>query len=511
MMADHGEVANNSKEIHSFIGAHLRMIPTESGSSRIQWTSPVSPLPSGMNPSMTELLKRRKLGRPAVVAPPITVDEGDNPEWIVHEAPSGQSLRTIHRSNGPLPADVARTLLARVIDVVIELHRHGLPHGNINPETVFVSESGVELLPSYECIDRQLITPYGRPRSIWTSEEMERSEPPRESEDVCALALLYVQLTGMIDDAMITNRAEATQHARESISRSDIEEPLKVFLIRALSPRVEERPALSDFRSLVSEEAQGSTGPVTEHKPNPLTTMRAMLRRISSPETPRLQRRFRWIRRIATASILVMALVTGITIVRNEQATSKALRGDVAVLESDLRSARADAEEIGANLRTAESTISDLESDLQSAQSEIELLSTPQSTYYDYDGYWTVELSSPGVCSGWSSNSTICSQYPTSMTISYGSVTFGSYSVPPISSGGATPGGFRASGRNSTYYSCDDRNTTAVVTLNLVAESLTPTTDGISVDSASGTLTVESSPQFGCIRSSISFSISAYR
>lgn len=510
-MADHGEVANNSKEIHSFIGAHLRMISTESGSSRIQWTSPVSPLPSGMNPSMTELQKRRKLGRPAVVAPPITVDEGDNPEWIVHEAPSGQSLRTIHRSNGPLTADVARTLLARVLDVVIELHRHGLPHGNINPDTVFVNESGVELLPSYECIDRQLIAPSSRPRSIWTSEEMEHGKSPRESEDVRALALLYVQLTGMIDDSLITNRIEASQHARDSIGQADIEEPMKILLSRALSPKVDDRPALSELRSLVNEDAQGSTWPVPEHKPNPLTTMRAMLRRISSPEAPHLQRRFRWVRRIATASILVMALVIGITNVRNEQATSRALRGEISILESDLRSAEADAEEMGSNLATAESTISDLESDLQSTQSEIELLSAPQSTYFDYDGFWTVELTSPGVCSGWSSNSTICSQYPTSMTISYGSVTFGNYSVPPISSGGATPGGFKASGRDSTYYSCDGRNTTAVVTLSLIAESLTPTVEGISVASASGTLTVESSPQFGCIRSSISFSINAYR
>jgi serine/threonine protein kinase len=511
-MADQGQVSNNSKETLPLIGAHLRMISTEPGASRIQWTSPVSPLPLGMNPSMTELQERRKLGTPAVVAPPITVDGGDNPEWVVHSAPSGQSLRTIQRSNGPLSVDVARTLLARVIDVVIELHHLGLPHGNINPDTVFVNESGVELIPSYECIDRQLATPGSRPRSIWTSEEMERSEPPRESEDVRALALLFVQLIGMIDDALIKNRTEVSQHARELIGRSVFEEPLKVSLSRALSPRVDERPTLSIFRSSISEDqAQDSTWPVTEQKPNPLKTMRAVLRRISSPETPHLQRRLRWVRRIAAASILVIALVTGITTVRNEQATSKALRGDVAVLESDLRSAEADAEEMGSNLRTAESTISDLESDLQTAQSEIELLSAPQSTYYDYDGYWTVELSGPGVCSGWTSNTSACSWFPESMSISYGSVTFGNYSVPPISSGGATPGGFNASGRNSDYYTCDYSETTAVVTLNLVAESLTPTTDGISVDYASGTLTVEISPQFGCTRSSKAFSIVAYR
>ena len=525
-MGDQGQVSNNSKETLRLIGAHLRMISTEPGASRIQWTSPVSPLPLGLNPSMTELQERRKLGTPAVVAPPITVDEGDNPEWVIHSVPSGQSLRTIQGSNGPLPADIARTLLARVIDVVIELYHLGLPHGNINPDTVFVNESGVELIPSYECIDRQLAPPGSRPRSIWTSEEMERSEPPRESEDVRAIALLFAQLIGMIDDALIKNCAEASQHARELITRSDLEEPLKVSLSHALSLRVDERPTLSVIRSSISEDpAQGSARPLTEQKPNPLKTMRAVLRRISSPETPRLKRRLRWVRRIAAASVLIIALITGITTVRNEQATSKALRGDVAVLDSDLRSAEADAKEMGSNLRTAEATISDLESnlrtseatindlesDLQIAQSEIELLSAPQSTLFDYDGYWTVELSSPGVCSGWSSNSTICSQYPTSMTISYGSATFGNYSVPPITSGGATPGGFKASGRNTMIYSCGGRNTTAVVTLNLVAESLTPTTDGISVDSASGTLTVEISPQFGCGRSSISFSISAYR
>lgn len=511
-MTDQGQVSNNGKETLPLIGAHLRMISTEPGAYRIQWTSPVSPLPLGMNPSMTELQERRRFGAPAVVAPPVTIDVGDKPEWVVHAAPTGQSLRTIQGSNGPLPADVARTLLARVIDVVIELHRLGLPHGNINPDTVFVNESGVELIPSYECIDRQLATPGSRPRSIWTSEEMERSEPPREPEDVRAIALLFVQLIGMIDDALIKNRTEASQHARELIDRSDFEEPLKVSLSRALSPRVDERPSLSVFRSSMSEDqAQSSTWPATEQKPNPLKTIGAMLRRILSPETPHLQRRLRWVRRIAAASILVVVLATGITIVRNEQAASRALRGDVAALESELRSAEADAKETGSKLRTAESTISDLESDLQSAQSEIELLSAPQSTYFDYDGYWTVELSSPGVCSGWSSNSTICSQYPSSMTIRYGTVTFGNYSVPPISSGGATPGGFKASSRNTTYYSCGDRNTTAVVTLSLVAESLTPTTDGISVEAASGTLTVESAPQFGCIRSSISFSISAYR
>jgi hypothetical protein len=155
--------------------------------------------------------------------------------------------------------------------------------------------------------------------------------------------------------------------------------------------------------------------------------------------------------------------------------------------------------------------LSTVQYDLATANSAIDVLQQPQSTYFDYDGSWSVELDGPGSCTGWSSNTDICSQYPVEMSIYSGSVSFGNSIIPSTNYGYSVSGGYFTDGSNSNYFSCSGVSTTASIVVNLTATALSPSVDGIKATAVSGTAQVKMTPQRGCRASSISFSFTATR
>jgi serine/threonine protein kinase len=508
-----GNDVNFRNDVTKSLGANLRLVTTDPTGFRVRWDSPVSPLPSSVSPTLTELLNRRSKIESGVISPPIMVDQRENPEWVIHPAPAGQSVRTIRSSNGALTIEIAQTLLARVIDVLSVLHRHELPHGNINPDTIFVNDAGIELIPSYECMDRQLPNANNRPRNIWTSEEMERSEQPTQAEDVFALALVFVTMTAHIDDSLIKSRSEASQFARLSLQGLSLAESAKVILHRALSQNVDERPGISELRLAITQNvALHSQGFKAKHRTKLINSKKEFLRKSLGKRRSGRSSKVRRLVKLVIALVVIVALISGLILIRNEQATSNNLRQEIASLASDLGTAEINLNEVDSKLRIAESKIGELESELLSAQSAIDLLTTAQSTYYDYEGNWTIELTNPGLCTGWNDNSSACDQTPTSFSISDGAVNFGFNEVVSTTLwGGETSGGFSASEMVDSYSYCGSSDTSASIALQLSAVMVTPTTSGLKVSEASGTLKVDVPPQAGCVRASIFLEFTAHR
>ena len=512
-MSVEGKDVHVSSDVTKTLGANLRMSTTDPAEFRLRWDSPVSPLPLSVNPTLTELLNRRSEIESGVISPPIMVDQRENPEWVIHPAPAGQSLRTIHSSNGAFEIEVTQTLLARVIDVMSVLHRHELPHGNINPDTIFVNDAGIELVPSYECMDRQLPNANNRPRNIWTSEEMERSEQPTKAEDVFALALVFLTMVGLIDDSLIKSRSEAAQFAQASLQRLSLAESAKAIMHRALSQKVDERPDISELRLAVTQNsAPHSQGLVAKHRTNLINSKKEFLRKSLGKRRSDRSSKIRRLAKLVISLVVIAALISGVALIRSERATSNKLRQEIVSLESDLGTAATTFNEVDSKLKVSESKISELESKLATAQSAIDLLTTTQSTNYDYEGNWTIDLTSPGLCSGWTNNSTACDHPPTSFWISDGTVNFGFNDVVSTTLwGAATSGGFTASDTADGYGTCGSAATSATIDLQLAALTVTPTTSGLEVSEASGTLKVDIPPQAGCVRASIFLEFTAYR
>ena len=215
--------------------------------------------------------------------------------------------------------------------------------------------------------------------------------------------------------------------------------------------------------------------------------------------------------------ISIIYLVTAILLIV-AKSNNSSLNSKAKVLNGQIDSLLKDIDEKDKKISSLEDSnaslgedLSSVQYDLATANSTIDVLQQPQSTYFDYDGSWSVELDGPGSCSGWNSNADICSQYPVVMNISSGNVSFGSSIIPPTTFGYAVSGGYFSDGTNSSYFNCGGTDTDATIEVSLTATSLSPSVDGIQATAVSGTAKVKSPETNNCRSSSISFSFTATR
>jgi cell division protein FtsL len=210
------------------------------------------------------------------------------------------------------------------------------------------------------------------------------------------------------------------------------------------------------------------------------------------------------------SAVSIVYLVTVVLLIVTKSDNSS-LNSEVKELNGQIDSLESDNGDKDNTISSLEVDLSNVQYDLDSANSTIDVLQQPQSTYFDYDGSWSVELDGPGSCTGWTSNTDICSQYPVEMSIYSGSVSFGNSIIPSTNYGYSVSGGYFTDGTNSNSFTCDDLYTTATIEVSLTATALSPSVDGIIATAVSGTARVNVTPQRGCRTSSISFSFTATR
>ena len=210
------------------------------------------------------------------------------------------------------------------------------------------------------------------------------------------------------------------------------------------------------------------------------------------------------------SAVSIVYLVTAVLLVVAKSDNSS-LNSEVKKLDGQIDSLESDNGDKDNTISSLEEDLSNVQYELDTANSTIDVLQQPQSTYFDYDGSWYVELDGPGSCTGWTSNTDICSQYPVEMSIYSGSVSFGNSIIPSTSSGYAISGGYFSSGTNSSDFNCGSTNTNVTIEVSLTATSLSPSVDGIRATAISGSAKVKAPETNNCRSLSISFSFTATR
>ena len=452
--------------------------------------------------------------------PIIDRDPSNHPSWVAHQAPSGQSIEEFISTVGKLDIPIAQSLFIKFIDLIQELHASNFFHGNLRPESIFVGEEGIEIAPSYEIIERHLNSNSTISPNKWISNGQIEHTPPTAAEDVQAIVLLFTFVLGGIRNPNVVNRLELLNQATKYLSVLPINASCRKILLTTLADDDSDKPSIGEVMWAIENLTHFSI----ERTPtftNPTEDTEVKL--FDPPHSFQLpnqssQRNKRPTKKILIYSaISVIYLVTAILLIV-AKSNNSSLNSELAKLNGRIDSLVGDNGNKNSTISDLEATMSSLENDLSSSQynldsanSTIETLQQPQSTYFDYDGSWSVALDGPGTCTGWTSNSDVCDQYPVSMSIYSGSVNFSNSNIPSTYSGYPISGGYYSDGSDSTYFTCDNLNTTAKVEVNLTATELEMTSGGMKATAIFGTARVTNSPQHGCNKSSILFSFSATR
>src|SRR5918996_4400979 len=148
-----------------------------------------------------EALAAARISHPGLVA---VYDAGteDDVQYIVMELIPGETLADVLRREGPLPADRARGIAARVGEALAVAHAAGIVHRDVKPANVMITPDGGSKLMDLGIargVEGESIT---RASSIlgtagYVSPEQARGEPVDHRSDIYSLGcVLYEMLTG---------------------------------------------------------------------------------------------------------------------------------------------------------------------------------------------------------------------------------------------------------------------------------------------------------------------------
>lgn len=452
--------------------------------------------------------------------PIIDTEVATPPSWVAHQAPNGLSIDEFISAVNQLDTPTAQSLFIKLLDLVCELHASQFFHGNMRPETIFIGEDGIEIAPSYETIERDSAYGSNVTPQKWISKQRIQHTRPTAGEDLEAIVLLFIYVLGGIRNPNVVNRSQLLSQASKYLSMLPVNPSCSKILMETLNENLSGKPSISTVMWAIEKLNNSSSGevPIVAKAVKNSEVKQLEPPRPTQSVTPRPESSKRPTKKILIYSaVSIVYLVTAILLIvaksNNSSLNSevKELNGQIDSLLNDIDdkdNTISDLEDSNASLGE---DLSSVQYDLATANSTIDVLQQPQSTYFDYDGSWSVELDGPGSCTGWSSNTDICSQYPVVMSISSGFVSFGSSIIPSTNYGYTVSGGYFTDGSNSDYFNCDGANTTASIVVNLTATVLSPSVDGIKATAVSGTAQVKVTPQRGCRASAISFSFTATR
>ena len=490
------------------------------GKSAILWIAPE--IDSTAKPLLKESQHIKALSSlPRHLSLPIIDKEvATPPSWVAHQGPNGLSIDEFISAVSQLDTPTAQSLFIKLLDLIRELHASSFFHGNLRPETIFIGEDGIEIAPSYETIERDLAYGSNVTPQKWISKQRIQHTRPTAEEDLEAIVLLFIYVLGGIRNPNVTNRSQLLSQASKYLSMLPVNPSCRNLLMASLNENISGKPSISTVMWAI----ENLTNTATVEVPVVAKAVEnSEIKQIEPPSPtqildPRPEGKKRPMKKVFIYSaVSIVYIVTAILLIvaksNNSSLNSevKDLNGQIDSLLNDIDdkdNTISDLEDSNASLGE---DLSSVQYDLATANNTIDVLQQPQTTYFDYDGSWLVELNEPGSCTGWSSNTDICSQYPVEMSIYSGSVSFGNSIIPSTNYGYSVSGGYFTDGTNSTYFSCDDLNTTATIEVSLTATALSPSVDGIMATAVSGTAQVKVTPQRGCRASSISFSFTATR
>jgi serine/threonine-protein kinase len=143
-----------------------------------------------------------RLNHPAIV---MVLDADTDPAteapYIAMEWVDGQSLQEFLRQHGPLPADAAVSMAAKIGDALAYAHAHEVIHRDVKPANILISREGGVKLTDFgiaKLVSQSLTgtgTILGSP--FYMSPEQVRGEPADNRSDLFSLGIvLYETLTG---------------------------------------------------------------------------------------------------------------------------------------------------------------------------------------------------------------------------------------------------------------------------------------------------------------------------
>jgi hypothetical protein len=435
------------------------------------------------------------------------------PSWVAHQGPNGLSIDEFISAVSQLDTPTAQSLFIKLLDLIRKLHASSFFHGNLRPETIFIGEDGIEIAPSYETIERDLAYGSNVTPQKWISKQRIQHTRPTAEEDLEAIVLLFIYVLGGIRNPNVTNRSQLLSQASKYLSMLPVNPSCRNLLMASLNENISGKPSISTVMWAI----ENLTNTATVEIPVVAKAVEnSEIKQLEPPSPtqiadPRPEGKKRPKKKILIYSaVSIVYLVTAILLIV-AKSNNSSLNSEVKDLNGQIVSLLNDIDDKDNTIRSLEEDLSTVQFDLSAANSTIDVLQLPQSTYFDYDGSWSVELDGPGSCTGWSSNIDICDQYPVVMSISSGYVSFGSSIIPPTSYGYAVSGGYFSNGTNSSYFNCGSTDTTVTIEVSLTATSLSPSVDGLQATAISGTAKIKSPETNSCRSSSISFSFTATR
>jgi cell division protein FtsL len=483
------------------------------GTSALLWIAPKTDSSDQVSLSESNFIETLSALPAHLSLPIIEQDPTHPPSWVAHRAPNGQSIDDFTTAVGKLDLPTTQSLFIKFLGLVQDLHTASFYHGNLSPETIFIGENGIEIAPSYEVIERQLNTNSTITPQKWISNERILRKQPSPEEDVQAIVLLFVFVLGGIRNPDVVNRTDLLNQASKYLSTLQINESCREILLSSLTETHSEKSlsgevmwAIKNLKNSSTEEIPVVTKAVENYEAEQLEPPSPTEFVATSP-----QRNIRPTKKNLIYSAVSIVYIVTVVLLIVAKSDNSSLNSEVKELNGQIDSLESDNGDKDNTISSLEVDLSNVLYDLDTANSTIDVLQQPQSTYFDYDGSWSVELDGPGSCTGWGSNTDICSQYPVVMSISSGFVSFGSSIIPPTSYGYAVSGGYFSNGNDSSYFKCGSTDTNATIEVSLTATSLSPSVDGIQATAVSGTAKVKSPETNNCRSSSITFSFTATR
>ena len=222
----------------------------------------------------------------------------DGTPYFIMQYVGGGSMAERLASSGPLPLDVAESVIGDVAAALAAAHRRGIVHRDVKPANVLwdedgeratVSDFGIATLQSGDGDSDDIrITATGMAVGSpqYMSPEQLLTEPVTPKSDIYALGLLgYELLTAHGPYKALTPSDIVAAHLRDkprrlSDARTDIPESLQDLLLRCLAKDPDERPTAEEVMQAMTPGAADAL----EWPPPGLERARAALwRLISSP------------------------------------------------------------------------------------------------------------------------------------------------------------------------------------------------------------------------------------
>jgi cell division protein FtsL len=483
------------------------------GTSALLWIAPKTDSSDQVSLSESNFIETLSALPAHLSLPIIEQDPTHPPSWVAHRAPNGQSINDFTTAVGKLDLPTTQSLFIKFLGLVQDLHTASFYHGNLSPETIFIGENGIEIAPSYEVIERQLNTNSTITPQKWISNERILRKQPSPEEDVQAIVLLFVFVLGGIRNPDVVNRTDLLNQASKYLSTLQINESCREILLSSLTETHSEKSlsgevmwAIKNLKNSSTEEIPVVTKAVENYEAEQLEPPSPTEFVATSP-----QRNIRPTKKNLIYSAVSIVYIVTVVLLIVAKSDNSSLNSEVKELNGQIDSLESDNGDKDNTISSLEVDLSNVLYDLDTANSTIDVLQQPQSTYFDYDGSWSLSLNGDESCKGWASNNEVCALIPKNLTISSGSTFFDGYLISTITDGYSTLGGYFGSSTDLGFRSCNGYDYFADITMNMTAIEISPSPTGIIATVAYGDVLVESPSQRGCDATSISFSFTATR